>query len=121
VRLRRREFKSRSREACRHALNDAGRLVGSRDLGLTVAALRIEDGLSTPREVSMCDPLLCIGFHALEAGCRRWTAGRARLPVELWEGCAHGFYMRLELAGLPIPRWLAPVTATPRPSQVMVA
>ena len=56
----------------------------------------------------MSDPLLCIGFHALEDGCRRWTAGRARLPAALWKGCETDFYMRVELAGAPIPRWVAP-------------
>ena len=86
----------------------------SRELGVSVTALRIEDGLSTPRDVPMSDPLLCIGFHDLEEGGRRWTAGRARLPAALWEGCETDFYLRVELAGLPVPRWVEPAAALPR-------
>jgi autotransporter passenger strand-loop-strand repeat protein len=84
----------------------------TRDLGLTVTALRIDDGLSAPRAVSVSDPLLCIGFHALGDDCRRWTAGRARLPAALWDGFETDFYLRLDLAGRPVPRWRAPASAS---------
>ena len=84
-----------------------------RDLGLFVAALRIEDGLSAPRDLAVDDPLLCVGFHAVEEGSRRWTSGRARLPAALWEGCENGFYLRIALAGSPVPRWHRPADARP--------
>ena len=80
----------------------------NRDLGLCVASLRIEDGLVAPRDIALGDPLLCIGFHDVEDGCRRWTAGRARVPAGLWHGCEDGFYLRVELVGAPVPRWVAP-------------
>ncbi len=87
----------------------------ARDLGLYLGVLRIEDGLSAPRDLAIDDPLLCIGFHAVEDNCRRWTAGRARLPAALWEGCENGFYLRVELAGAPVPRWIADAES-PRPA-----
>ena len=31
---------------------------------------------------------------------------RARLPAALWEGCEDNFYLRVELAGMPLPRWV---------------
>ena len=83
-----------------------------RDLGIFIAALRIEDGLSAPRDVAIDDPALCIGFHGVEDDCRRWTAGRARLPAALWEGRENGFYLRIELAG-SIARWERPTEARP--------
>ena len=84
-----------------------------RDLGLFVAALRIEDGLSAPRDLAVDDPLLCVGFHAVEEGSRRWTSGRARLPAALWEGCENGFYLRIDLACSSLPRWHRPADARP--------
>ncbi len=79
----------------------------SRVLGLYISGLSINDGFET-RDVAINDALLCIGFHAVEEGVRRWTTGRARLPAALWEGCEDSFYMRVELAGMPLPRWIAP-------------
>ena len=84
-----------------------------RDLGLFVAALRLEDGLSAPRDLAVDDPLLCVGFHAVEEGSRRWTSGRARLPAALWEGCENGFYLRIDLACPSLPRWHRPADTRP--------
>ena len=94
-----------------------------RDLGLYIASLRIDDGFDM-RDVAIDDPLLCIGFHEVEDGCRRWTSGRARLPAPLWANCKDDFYLRVELAGLPVPRWTVPaaeVVAAERPRLSIVA
>ncbi len=82
-----------------------------RDLGVNIAGLVIDDGFAPPRAVDLADPLLCVGFHSLEDGARRWTAGRARLPAALWaghEGASDGFFLRVDLAGAALPRWVAP-------------
>ncbi len=55
-----------------------------RDLGVYIAGLTIDDGFARPRALDLADPLLCIGFHGLEDGARRWAAARAHLPAELW-------------------------------------
>ncbi len=94
-----------------------------RELGLFISALRIDDGFDV-RDVAIDDPLLCIGFHAVEDGARRWTSGRARLPAALWQGCEESFYLRVELAGMPLPRWIAPAAeavAAERPRLSVVA
>ncbi len=96
----------------------------ARDLGLYLAGLRIEDGLSEARDVPIDHPMLCIGFHGVEAGSHRWTSGRARLPEALWEGCQDGFYLRVELGGAPVPRWVLPMKERPtetRPALALVA
>ena len=54
----------------------------SRNLGLYIGALRIDDGFDV-RDIAIDDPLLCVGFEAVEEGLRRWTADRARLPAAL--------------------------------------
>ena len=77
-----------------------------RDLGVYIASMRIEDGLSSPRDVAIDDPLLCVGFHAFEDGAYRWTAGRAKLPRQLWQGFEHGFYLKVGLVSTPVPRWV---------------
>ena len=82
-----------------------------RELGLYINALSINDGFGM-RDVAIDDPLLCIGFHAVEEGYRRWTSGRAKLPAALWESCKDGFYLRIDLAGMPLPRWTAPTAET---------
>ncbi len=91
----------------------------SRDLGLFISGLRIDDGFEA-RDVPVDDPLLCVGFHAVEEGCRRWTTGRAR-PASLWESCEDSFYLRVELAGMPLPRWVAPAIGAERPRLAIVA
>ncbi len=95
----------------------------TRDLGLYIGSLRIDDGFDT-RDVAIDDPLLCIGFHAVEDGCRRWTSGRARLPAALWKACEDGFFLRVDLAGPPLPRWTAPAgedAVVERPRLAIVA
>lgn len=37
----------------------------------------------------------------------RWTAGRALLPAELWRGCTDYFFLRVDLAFEPLPRWVS--------------
>jgi len=47
------------------------------------------------------------GFHAISDGAR-WTDGSAALPAVLWAGCKGSFFLRVTLAGLALPRWVAP-------------
>jgi hypothetical protein len=81
-----------------------------RDLGVCVRSLMIDDGFEPPLKIDLADPLLCIGFHALEDGLWRWTAGQARLPA-LWaqhgRATDDGFFLRVELANPALPRWVA--------------
>ena len=81
-----------------------------RALGVDVRALTIDDGFGAPRAVSLDDSLLCVGFHPLEDGTHRWTAGRARLPATLWAGCRESFFLRVDLAAPALARWIAPET-----------
>lgn len=88
-----------------------------RALGVSIEAMSIDDGIGDKRHISIEDPLICEGFHPLEADefhRWRWTSGKARLPAELWEGCRGQFFLRLELAGPPAPRWAAPNFVEPR-------
>lgn len=78
-----------------------------RALGLALTSIRLEDGLGTVRTIALDDPRLAEGFHGMSPG-HRWTMGRARLPAELLEGLAGDVLLRLELAGPPVKRWLAP-------------
>ena len=86
---------------------DVGASEDSRALGVWLAGLTIEDGFDA-RAIALDDPLLGLGLHALEADGRRWTAGRASLPASLWNGCEHSFYLRVDLAGPALARWIAP-------------
>ena len=82
-----------------------------RSLGVCVRALTIDDGFGAPVVVTMDDPQLCVGFHAVERdgdSAWRWTAGRARLPASLWEGRDGDTFLRVDLAGPMLPRWVAP-------------
>ncbi len=82
-----------------------------RSLGVCVAALSIDDGFGAPRGMAIDDPRLCVGFHAVERDgdtAWRWTAGRARLPASLWEGLDDDTFLRVDLAGPALPRWVAP-------------
>ena len=82
-----------------------------RSLGVCVRALTIDDGFGAPVVVTMDDPQLCVGFHAVERdgdSAWRWTAGRARLPASLWEGLDGDTFLRVDLAGPALPRWVAP-------------
>ena len=85
-------------------------VLGSLDqrlLGVPLAALSIDDGLSPPRPIALDDTRLCIGFQEPE-GALRWTTGRARLPASLWEGCEGHAFVRVYLAGPPLPRRVRP-------------
>ncbi|MBY0296680.1 MAG: Hint domain-containing protein [Methylobacterium sp.] len=89
-------------------------LPGSTDrrrLGVSLAALTIDDGLSGARTVDVTDVRLSAGFHAVERdgpAAWRWTDGAAELPASLWAGCRGVFFLRVDLAGLALPRWVAP-------------
>lgn len=79
-----------------------------RMLGVSVEGLHVDDGVETARSVDLTDPLLCVGFHHIEDGPRRWTAGRARLPRALWARCRGAWSLRLDLTASALPRWRAP-------------
>lgn len=76
-----------------------------RSLGVCVGKLIVDDGFGAQQVVAADDPRLCVGFHYVEQGPQRWTAGRARLPSELWEGCRGSFFLRVELTRPSLPRW----------------
>ncbi|MDN4633227.1 Hint domain-containing protein [Sphingomonas sp. PsM26] len=82
-----------------------------RRLGVRLDALSISDGLGVQRQIALDDRLLCTGFHRVEEdGTRRWTAGRARLPAALWEGCRDIVIVQIGFLGL-LPRWVEPVSS----------
>ncbi|WP_342149798.1 Hint domain-containing protein [Methylorubrum sp. SB2] len=81
-----------------------------RRLGLPLAALTLDDGLTGTRRIALDDPRLGQGFHAVE-GVARWTDGSARLPAELWAGCRGTVFVQVQLAGPALPRWVAPPAA----------
>ena len=84
---------------------DLGLSRDARSLGLHVAKLTMQDGFGNGGAVNADDARLLDGFHAVEAGPTRWTAGRARLPETLWEGCEGAFFLRIDFARMPLPRW----------------
>ena len=87
------------------------RVLGSSDervLGVCLAALAVQDGFAEPRPIAVDDERLRLGFHRAESDTLRWTAGRARLPAELWEDCRGGFVLRVDLALAAMPRWERP-------------
>ncbi len=82
-----------------------------RALGLCVAAISLDDGFGAPSSIALDDPRLCVGFHPLECdgdAAWRWTAGRARLPASLWGSLEDDTFLRVDLAGSALPRWIAP-------------
>ena len=88
-----------------------GRNSDERILGICLTDLSIDDGLSPKRGLALDDPRLGLGFHDVEkepSGCQRWTSGRVRLPEELWAGCRGTFFLRVDLAGPALPRWVVP-------------
>jgi hypothetical protein len=89
-----------------------------RTLGVRLSRLAVDDGFGAPREISLADPRLCVGFHAPEDGARRWTAGRARLPATLWAHCPEGCFLLVELGGPALPRWIAPAGEQAPPAQM---
>lgn len=89
----------------------------TRRLGVCLGALTIDDGLRIRRLVAPADAALAAGFHPAEetdGTFRRWTNGRARLPAQLWQGCRHEFFLRVEFGAAPLPRWTAPAAAAHR-------
>ena len=82
-----------------------------RSLGVCVGSLIIDDGFGSPSTISADHPLLSVGFHNIEEGPQRWTAGRSRLPAKLWDGCRGSFFLRVELTRPALPRWVASASA----------
>ena len=82
-----------------------------RALGVCVGSLVVDDGFGAPRTMAADDPLLSVGFHDIEEGPQRWTCGRARLPLDLWDGCRGSFFLRVDLTRPALPRWVAPCAA----------
>ena len=81
-----------------------------RSLGVCVGQLVIDDGFGY-QTVLADDPRLCAGFHHVEEGPQRWTAGRARLPASLWENCRGAFFLRVDLSRPSLPHWIRPAVA----------
>ncbi len=90
-----------------------------RTLGVCVGRLVVDDGFGS-QVVMADDPRLSAGFHHVEEGPQRWTAGRARLPAELWEGCRGSFFLRVELTRPALPKWVSPSVAV-RENQLALA
>jgi hypothetical protein len=91
-----------------HVLPGAG---DARRLGVSLAALAVDDGLGAVRAIALDDPRLEAGFHPLDAdgtATWRWTDGAALLPAALWQGCRGTVFLRVTLAGPALPRWVAP-------------
>ncbi|KQT57040.1 hypothetical protein ASG52_02900 [Methylobacterium sp. Leaf456] len=76
-----------------------------RALGLCLAALTADDGLSVRRTLPAESAELDEGFHASGEG-HRWTTARARVPASLWQGCRDEFFLRIDLAAPALPRWV---------------
>ncbi|GAB6843938.1 hypothetical protein HNR00_002310 [Methylorubrum rhodinum] len=87
-----------------HVLADSS---DDRELGLPLASLVIDDGLTGARAIALDDDRFGKGFHAVEGGTR-WTDGLVVLPTDLWAGCKGSFFLRVTLAGPALPRWIAP-------------
>ncbi|MFY9289249.1 MAG: Hint domain-containing protein [Methylorubrum rhodinum] len=87
-----------------HVLADSS---DDRELGLPLASLVIDDGLTGARAIALDDTRLGEGFYAIEEGSR-WSNGSARLPADLWAGCKGSFFLRVTLAAPALPRWIAP-------------
>ena len=82
-----------------------------RALGVCVGSIVIDDGFGAPRAIKADHPLISVGFHSIEEGPQRWTAGRSRLPSQLWEDCRGSFFLRVELTRPAVPKWVAPKAA----------
>ncbi len=92
---------------------DIGHNSDDRDLGLCLSRLTINDGFGAPHDIPIDDALLRVGFHAVESGLQRWTAGRAHIPAPLWAHAPDGFFLRVELHGPALARWIAPAAGHP--------
>lgn len=60
-------------------------------------ALQFGNGFGV-RDIAIGELLLCIGFHPVEEGSMRWTAGRVRLPATLRFLSKHRACRRTSLA-----------------------
>ena len=97
-----------------------GRGEDQRMLGVCVGRIVIDDGFG-PQTVSADDPRLCTGFHDVEQGPQRWTAGRARLPSDLWGTCSGDFFLRVDMAHAALPRWIEPAQGASMREQLALA
>ncbi|WP_166141764.1 Hint domain-containing protein [Methylosinus sp. RM1] len=90
----------------------------ARELGVCVSSLTLCDGFGADRQIDLSDPRLdhC-GFHALEEGARRWTSAQTILPAEYLRDCPDGTFLRVELCGPPVARWIAPASRETLPRQ----
>ena len=81
-----------------------------RALGVCVEGLVLSDLFGCERTIDLADPHLDeSGFHQLEDGVRRWTAGRARIPANfLVDGAEATSMLRVDLAAGLLPRWMPP-------------
>ncbi|MFY9294997.1 MAG: Hint domain-containing protein [Methylorubrum rhodinum] len=82
-----------------------------RQLGVALASLVIDDGLTGARRVALDDTRLSEGFHPVDRDGEaswRWTNGEAVLPASLWDGCRGTLFLRVRLSGPALPRWIAP-------------
>ncbi|SFL26611.1 Hint domain-containing protein [Methylorubrum salsuginis] len=82
-----------------------GASTDDRALGICLAALTADDGLSLRRTLSAGSPELAEGFYEAGEG-HRWTGARARVPASLWQGCRDEFFLRIDLAAPALPRWV---------------
>lgn len=85
-----------------------------RRLGVSLAALTLDDGLTGLRSIALDDPRLETGFHPLDtdgAARWRWTDGATPLPASLWEGCRGTLFLRVTLSAPALPRWVGPQEA----------
>ena len=87
-----------------------------RKLGVAIARLVVVDGFLDPRVIKAADARLCAGFHDAEGDTHRWTVGRAHLPADLWNGCSHSFFLRVELFRPPLSAWVSPGDAIEAPA-----
>ncbi|MCJ2033265.1 Hint domain-containing protein [Methylobacterium sp. J-068] len=80
-----------------------------RNLGVSLASITLDDGLTGAREIALDDARLAQGFHAMdENSATRWTDGAAVLPADLWAGCEDLIFLRVTLSGPALPRWIGP-------------
>lgn len=82
-----------------------------RRLGVSLAALTIDDGLTGTRAIALDDARLGAGFYAVEGDGTvlwRWTDGAALLPASLWAGCRGTVFLRLTLTHAAPQRWVGP-------------
>ncbi|GJE57825.1 hypothetical protein EKPJFOCH_4346 [Methylobacterium thuringiense] len=89
------------------APREIGLNADSRRLGICLDSIAIDDAEGAKSSIALDDARLSDGFHPFEETGHRWTAGRARLPAALLEGRRGTVFLRIELAGKALPRWVA--------------